>query len=105
MTDEPSLMKEFTGFVWVGNQPGIRLEILAPSFEEAKALVTTTYGEGCFISLTDVQAANRVRCVPTVLKADNPVVITGKNARYRSGGGENRQSDGIPRPGTQEVTT
>ena len=54
-------MKEFTGFVWVGDQPGIRLEILAPSFEEAKALVRETYGEGCFISLTDVEAANRPR--------------------------------------------
>jgi len=62
MSDEPQpRMKEFKGFVWVGDQPGIRLEILAPSFEEAKALVRETYGEGCFISLTDVEAADRPR--------------------------------------------
>jgi len=55
------LMKEYVGYIWIGDQPGIRLEILATSSEEARALVISEYGEGHVISLWNEEDANRPR--------------------------------------------
>ena len=54
-------MKEYVGYIWIGDQPGIRLEILATSSEEARALVISEYGEGHVISLWNEEDANRPR--------------------------------------------
>jgi hypothetical protein len=44
-------MREYKALVWIGDQPGIRLEILAPSSAAARALIVETYGEGHVISI------------------------------------------------------
>lgn len=38
--------KEYVGIIWIGDDPGIRLRVFAPSGREARALVISEYGEG-----------------------------------------------------------
>ncbi len=62
MTEElhPPL-KEYTGFIWIGDQPGIRLSVLASDPLEAKALVIEQYGTGHVISMRNVDEAREPR--------------------------------------------
>jgi len=59
--NEKTPMREYYGFVWIGDEPDIRLEILAPSMEEARNLVASMYGEGHFVFLQDRRASERPR--------------------------------------------
>jgi hypothetical protein len=51
MNDETKTQREYIGMIWIADQPGIRLHLLATSLEEARALVIEQYGEGHVISL------------------------------------------------------
>lgn len=53
--------KEYVGIIWIGDGPGIRLQVLAPSALEARALVIEEYGEGHVITLRNEGDANRPR--------------------------------------------
>lgn len=53
--------KEYVGIIWIGNDPGIRLRVFAPSALEAQALVIEEYGEGHVISVWNEDDANRPR--------------------------------------------
>lgn len=54
-------MREFVGFIWIGNEPGIRLTIEARTVEEAKAKVVAEYGDGHSISLWNEEDARKPR--------------------------------------------
>ena len=53
--------KEYVGFIWIGDQPGIRLSVWAPTGEDAWARVEAEYGEGHVISLWNEDDARRPR--------------------------------------------
>lgn len=53
--------KEYVGIIWIGDDPGIRLRVFAPSSREARALVIEEYGEGHVITLRNEEDANRPR--------------------------------------------
>jgi hypothetical protein len=56
-----SLDKEYIGFIWVGDDPGVRLSVWAKSGEEAWAKVVEQYGEGHVISLHNADDSRRPR--------------------------------------------
>lgn len=53
--------KEYVGILWIGDSPGVRLRVLAPSALAARALVIEEYGEGHAITLRNEVDANRPR--------------------------------------------
>ncbi|WP_142159919.1 hypothetical protein [Cellulomonas sp. SLBN-39] len=53
--------KEYVGIIWIGDGPGIRLRVFAPSALEARALVVEEYGEGHVITLRNEGDASRPR--------------------------------------------
>ena len=54
-------MKEYVGFIWVGDEPGTRLSIWARSLSEASALVKAEFGEGHPTSLWNEDDAAKLR--------------------------------------------
>jgi hypothetical protein len=54
-------MKEYVGFIWIGDEPGIRLSILAENGEDARAQVERQYGEGHVVSLWNEDDARKPR--------------------------------------------
>ncbi|WP_433049161.1 hypothetical protein [Dactylosporangium sp. CS-033363] len=64
-----ALMREYRALLWIGDEPGIRLELLAPSLAAAKALIVETYGEGHVISLWNDEDSRTPRGVPIGLRA------------------------------------
>ena len=56
--------KEFIGFIWIDDQPGTRLRILARSVSEAKRKVVDEYGEGHMIQLSNEDDASKPRIPP-----------------------------------------
>lgn len=58
MTDE---LRPYVGFIWIGDEPGRRLEIFARSGEEAWQKVLDEYGEGHVISLWNEEDAKKPR--------------------------------------------
>jgi hypothetical protein len=59
-------LREFVGFIWIGDQPGIRLSVWAHTGEEARAQVVAEHGEGHVISLRNEDDARKPRV------AENP---------------------------------
>lgn len=57
--DEAS--REYIGFIWIGDEPGIRLSIWARSGTEAKSFVEAEYGKGHVVSLWNEDDAQRPR--------------------------------------------
>ena len=57
--DRPT--KAYVGFIWIDDQPGIRLDVMARSPDEARAIVVAEYGEGHVISLWNEQDASKPR--------------------------------------------
>ena len=55
------LEKEYVGLIWIGDDPGIRLSIWAPTGAAAMAKVVELYGEGHVITLTNEADARRPR--------------------------------------------
>ena len=60
-SSQDQAMKEFVGFIWIRNEPGIRLTIKARTVAEAKAKVVREYGEGHSISLWNEEDADKPR--------------------------------------------
>lgn len=60
-------LKEFIGSIWIGDQPGVRLPVMARTAMEARESVIAEYGEGHVISLRNEEDASRPR------SADSPV--------------------------------
>lgn len=54
-------LKEYVGFIWIGDQPGIRLSVWAHTGQEAWDEVIAEYGEGHVISIWNEDDANRPR--------------------------------------------
>jgi hypothetical protein len=44
-------LKTYVGFIWIGDEPGVRLNVSAQSLDEAMAAVEAEYGEGHVVSL------------------------------------------------------
>jgi hypothetical protein len=60
--DEPSgPLRPFVGYIWIGDEPGRRLEILARSPDEAWQKVVDEYGEGYIITLWNEHDARKPR--------------------------------------------
>lgn len=53
--------KEYVGFVWIGEEPGLRVSVLAADPAEARQLVESEHGVGHVISLWSEDDANRER--------------------------------------------
>ncbi|MBB5825707.1 hypothetical protein HDA31_001896 [Micromonospora carbonacea subsp. aurantiaca] len=54
-------MRVYVGFVWMADQPGIRLRLRARSPEDARARVVEEHGEGHVISLWSEEDASKPR--------------------------------------------
>jgi hypothetical protein len=54
-------LREYVGFIWIADQPGIRLRLLATSPYDARDRVIAEYGEGHVISLWNEEDANTER--------------------------------------------
>ncbi|WCN81392.1 hypothetical protein [Micromonospora sp. LH3U1] len=54
-------MREYVGFIWIDDKPGIRLRILATSLDEASSRVIGEYGEGHVISIWNEEDASSAR--------------------------------------------
>jgi hypothetical protein len=54
-------MKTYVGYIWIGDEPGIRLSVSAQSSHEARAAVEAEYGEGHFVYLWNEDDASKPR--------------------------------------------
>lgn len=66
MSDDPvpaenRPLKEYIGYIWIGDEPGIRLSIWARDPDEAAALVETEHGEGHVMSIWNEDDASSQR--------------------------------------------
>ncbi|MEU5526161.1 hypothetical protein ABZ744_04410 [Micromonospora chersina] len=59
--DKSPPMREYVGFIWIEDKPGIRLRILARSLDEARTSVIEEYGDGHVISIWSEEDASRAR--------------------------------------------
>lgn len=46
MGDDTADQRVYTGFIWIGEEPGVRFSVEARSLDEARAQVVSKYGEG-----------------------------------------------------------
>lgn len=53
--------REYVGMIWIDDEPGVRLRLIARSLEEARALVIAQYGVGHVISLWNGDDASSAR--------------------------------------------
>lgn len=60
-SDNDAPMRQFVGFIWIGEDPGIRLSVQARNVSEAKAMVIAEHGQGHVISLWNEDDANKPR--------------------------------------------
>ena len=58
---ERSRSREYVGFVWIGEEPGVRLSVSAHSLDEAVAIVEEKYGQGHMISIWNPEDASKSR--------------------------------------------
>ncbi|MGW0239363.1 hypothetical protein [Micromonospora chalcea] len=61
MSADQSPIREYTGLIWIDDNPGIRLRILARSLDEATTNVIKEYGDGHGISIWSEEDASRAR--------------------------------------------
>jgi hypothetical protein len=59
--DHVTPLREYVGFVWIGDEPGVRIRVTASSVDEARARVVEQYGRGHVISLWNEEDAARPR--------------------------------------------
>lgn len=53
--------KEYVGYIWIGDDPGVRLSIWAASGDDAMAKVEAQYGKGHVVTLHNEGDAQRPR--------------------------------------------
>ncbi|WP_179266235.1 hypothetical protein [Asanoa hainanensis] len=53
--------REYVGFIWIEDQPGVRLRIVAESLDEARSRVVEEYGDGHLISIWNEEDASSTR--------------------------------------------
>lgn len=61
MSRESPALREYTGVIWIGDDPGTRLRILAESLADAQRQVEEKYGEGHVVSLWNEDDASAPR--------------------------------------------
>lgn len=54
-------MKEYVGYIWIGDESGVRLSVMARSSREARAAVEAEFGKGHVISLWNEDEASAPR--------------------------------------------
>ncbi|MGB6056896.1 MAG: hypothetical protein WBF71_01425 [Microthrixaceae bacterium] len=54
-------LKEYVGYIWIGNEPGQRINVWAESADEAARKVEAEYGEGHPFSIRNPDDAERKR--------------------------------------------
>ncbi len=54
-------LRKYVGFIWIDDEPGVRLAIEARSVEDARAVIIAQYGEGHRISVWNEEDASRPR--------------------------------------------
>jgi hypothetical protein len=54
-------LREFVGLIWIADEPGLRLSVMAHSVEDARAMVVAEHGEGHAISLWNEEDASKPR--------------------------------------------
>jgi hypothetical protein len=59
--DQSAPMKKYIGYIWIGDQPGIRLNLWARDANEAIAAVEGQYGKGHVFSVWNQEDADRPR--------------------------------------------
>ena len=60
MHDEEAL-RTYVGFVWIGDDPAIRVSVLAADLTDAMAQLVTSYGAGHKVSLWNERDAAQPR--------------------------------------------
>jgi hypothetical protein len=58
---EDSPLREYVGFIWIGDEPGVRLSVWARSADAARELVEAEYGSGHPYSIWNEEDASRPR--------------------------------------------
>jgi hypothetical protein len=58
--------KEYVGYVWVGDEAGIRLSVWAESAAEASELIDAEFGEGSVHSVWNEEDASRPRSAEAI---------------------------------------
>lgn len=53
--------KKYVGVIWIGDDPGIRVELFASSAEEAGEVLKAEYGDGHAYTLRNEEDADRPR--------------------------------------------
>jgi len=72
-------IREFVGFIWIGDEPGIRLRLMAMTVTEARELVIEEYGEGHVISLWNEEDASKPRSPGVVGESVDAGAIWGED--------------------------
>ncbi len=54
-------LKEYVGYIWIGDSPGNRISVWARSAEHAMRLVEAEYGEGHPYSIRNEEDASKPR--------------------------------------------
>jgi hypothetical protein len=54
-------MKTYVGYIWIDDEPGVRISVSARSPDEAMAAVEAEYGEGHVVSLWNEDDASKQR--------------------------------------------
>jgi len=54
-------LREFTGIIWVDDQPGVRFSLVAVSWQAARDLICDRWGTDHFYVLRDEEGARRPR--------------------------------------------
>lgn len=60
-SDHDPAVREYVGFIWIENNPGVRLRVLATSLDEAMLRVVEEYGEGHVVSIWNEEDAAKPR--------------------------------------------
>ncbi len=58
---ESSELKEYVGYIWIGDEPGMRISVWARSADDAIRIVEEKYGQGHPFSIRNIDDAERPR--------------------------------------------
>ncbi len=54
-------MREYVGLIWIGEEPGVRVSVVAESLESARRMIEEQHGTGHVITLYNEDEADRPR--------------------------------------------